>query len=105
MTILYPGTRKGDTTSPADLFNFGFNLSPPAVDRSLKYASTGGIETRSDMPPPIDRKTRPILATSVPIFPSDFQSGTFRDNQVVPDNLYQSSLSRHEGINHYACLG
>lgn len=60
-------------TSPADLFNFGFSSAPPRVDRSLKYASTGGMDSSNKMisPPLIDRSTRPNPRKSVPVFPSE----------------------------------
>jgi len=96
MTHIYD-EQNDETTSPADLFNFGFSLSPPSIDRSLKYASTGGIDSSKSAPPPVDRKTRPVLTTSVPVFPSEIESNTLRDAQKDLYRRYGNPHSPHEG--------
>ena len=84
-------------TSPADLFNFGFSLSPPSVDRSLKYASTGLLDSGKSMPPPVDRKTRPVMTTSVPVFPSQVERDFSYRNQDFCDQIYDAPPPRPEG--------
>eukprot|EP00794_Sanderia_malayensis_P007550 gene7550-8387_t len=61
--------------SSADLFCFETTATttrPPKVDRTLKHASTSQLDMAPTLrPPPVDRSNRPVLASSVPVFPSN----------------------------------
>ncbi len=84
----------------ADLFNFDKHQAP-RVDRTLKHVSASHIDMQRANAPPVDRRTRPTIAASVPSFPSSIEQYLDPDSNSC-ESIYDQPPVQPIAVNDFA---